>query len=212
MNWRICFLVIATLCLALPTLADTAADQPAQSGGDESLVPYWPIQISGGTCIYGDGVYTAIQAGHYAIPPFTWGGTFIAYEVDGDWVASPTTDSTRIKFKVDKRWASTAPSATLSLSYLEYSVVAPFDTSYVTYQLTVPICDVMCGDLDNDGTVSMGDITVMNDHLFISLTPLAHRQAGNMDGSQDGLVTMGDLTRLINYLFITLDPDELNCR
>ena len=212
MLFRLFLLTLATLCLALPTMADTATDQTSPSDSDESLAPYWPIQWSGGSCVYGGGIYTAIQAGNYAIPPFTWGGAFIQYNVDGSWVTRPTTDSTRVKFMVDKRFASTAPSATLSLSYLEYSIMPPYDTTYVTYELTIPICQVMCGDLNNNDLVTMADLTILNDHLFISLTPLTYRQAGNVDGSQDGLVTMGDMTRLIDYLFISLDPDLLNCR
>jgi hypothetical protein len=52
----------------------------------------------------------------------------------------------------------------------------------------------------------MGDLTVMIDNLFITLTPLICPEAGNVDLSTDGLVTMGDLTVMIDNLFITLTP------
>jgi hypothetical protein len=61
-------------------------------------------------------------------------------------------------------------------------------------------------DMSPDMLVTMGDLTVLIDHLFITLTPLACPDAGNMDLSSDGLVTMGDLTVLIDHLFITLTP------
>ncbi len=60
------------------------------------------------------------------------------------------------------------------------------------------------GDLDQSGDVTMGDLTLMIDHLFISLDPLNPDFAGDLDGSCD--CTMGDLTILIDHLFISLSP------
>ncbi len=64
------------------------------------------------------------------------------------------------------------------------------------------------GNVDGspDNLVTMGDLTVLIDHLFISLGPLACVTEGNVDMSGDGLVTMGDLTVLIDHLFISLNP------
>jgi len=64
------------------------------------------------------------------------------------------------------------------------------------------------GNLDGspDGLVGMGDLTVLIDHLFITLTPLLCPEAGNLDLSLDNLVGMGDLTVMIDHLFITLNP------
>ncbi len=66
----------------------------------------------------------------------------------------------------------------------------------------------MLGNVDGGGDclVTMGDLTIMIDHLFISLEPIGCPQNGNVDLSPDGLVTMGDLTVLIDHLFISLDP------
>ncbi len=60
------------------------------------------------------------------------------------------------------------------------------------------------GDMDYDHMSSMGDLTLMIDHLFISLTPLDPMITGDLDG--DCTVTMGDLTILIDHLFISLNP------
>ncbi len=64
------------------------------------------------------------------------------------------------------------------------------------------------GNVDGsvDNLVTMGDLTVLIDHLFISLEPLACIDEGNVDLSADDLVTMGDLTVLIDHLFIDLNP------
>jgi hypothetical protein len=61
-------------------------------------------------------------------------------------------------------------------------------------------------DMSADNLVTMGDLTVLIDHLFISLAALTCPVAGNVDLSVDGLVTMSDLTVLIDNLFITLSP------
>ncbi len=70
----------------------------------------------------------------------------------------------------------------------------------------------VCGDIDGslDGLVTMGDLTLLIDHLFIGLEPLRWPSIGNVDGSADGLVTIGDLTKLIDHLFISLD--DLACQ
>ncbi len=64
------------------------------------------------------------------------------------------------------------------------------------------------GNVDGspDNQVTMGDLTVLIDHLFISLAPLVCPEEGNVDMSLDGQVTMGDLTVLIDHLFISLAP------
>ncbi len=69
-------------------------------------------------------------------------------------------------------------------------------------------CCETLGNVDSspDGLVTMGDLTVLIDHLFISLASLTCAQEGNVDLSPDGLVTMGDLTVLIDHLFISLGP------
>ncbi len=64
------------------------------------------------------------------------------------------------------------------------------------------------GNVDGspDNRVTIGDLTVLIDHLFISLVPLQCVDEGNIDMSPDGQVTMSDLTVLIDHLFISLDP------
>ncbi len=63
------------------------------------------------------------------------------------------------------------------------------------------------------GIVDMGDLTVLIDHLFISLDPLCCTAEGDVDlsgqpdpESNPACVDMGDLTVLIDHLFISLAP------
>ncbi len=64
------------------------------------------------------------------------------------------------------------------------------------------------GNVDGslDFQVTMSDLTVLIDHLFISLSPLDCVDEGNLDGDILGEVTMSDLTVLIDHLFISLNP------
>ncbi|MBD3258173.1 hypothetical protein GF377_07045 [candidate division GN15 bacterium] len=69
------------------------------------------------------------------------------------------------------------------------------------------------GNVDGspDQAVTLGDLTTLIDHLFISLGPLACVAEGDLDQSggsnpQPGDVTLGDLTIMIDHLFISLQP------
>ncbi len=61
-------------------------------------------------------------------------------------------------------------------------------------------------DASPDGQVTMADLTVLIDHLFISLAPVVCVDEANVDMSPDDGVTMADLTVLIDHLFISLNP------
>ncbi len=63
--------------------------------------------------------------------------------------------------------------------------------------------NVDCGESE---IVDMGDLTVLIDHLFISLAPLCCPTEADCDGSGGLPIDMGDLTALIDHLFISLDP------
>ena len=69
-------------------------------------------------------------------------------------------------------------------------------------------CIGMRGNIDNspDDAVSLGDLTALIDHMFITLSPLACPEEGNLDLSADGEASLADLTRLIDFLFISFDP------
>ena len=56
------------------------------------------------------------------------------------------------------------------------------------------------GDLDHSGTIDIVDITVLLDHLFISMRPLEHPELADVD-TRPG-VSIGDVFVLINYLFL----------
>ncbi len=60
------------------------------------------------------------------------------------------------------------------------------------------------GDLDGDHEVTMGDLTMLIDHLFISFEPIEPPRIADLDG--DCNATMGDLTLLIDHLFISFAP------
>ena len=74
-------------------------------------------------------------------------------------------------------------------------------------------CESCCqgdaiGNIDGspDDAVSLGDLSALVDHLFISLSPVICVEEANVDMSPDGQITLGDLTRLIDFLFVSLTP------
>jgi hypothetical protein len=94
-----------------------------------------------------------------------------------------------------------------SLSISSNDAVQPTVTLPVTMTVAASCCEQM-GNVNRsaDMLVTMDDLTVMIDYLFITLTPLTCPVEGNVNLSADGLVTMDDLTIMIDYLFITLTP------
>ncbi len=75
----------------------------------------------------------------------------------------------------------------------------------VTLTVANGCCVGITGNVDCDGaqSIDMGDLTILIDHLFISLAPLCCEAEANVDVS--GGVDMGDLTKLIDHLFISLE-------
>ena len=68
-------------------------------------------------------------------------------------------------------------------------------------------------DVDPLDDVSLGDLTVMIDHLFVSFADLECWEEANLDASQPegpASVSLGDLTVLIDILFVTF-ADPLPC-
>ncbi len=59
-------------------------------------------------------------------------------------------------------------------------------------------------DCDPAGEATMSDLTVLIDHLFITLDPICCPNAADLDGEAG--ITMSDLTVFIDHLFISLDP------
>ncbi len=79
-----------------------------------------------------------------------------------------------------------------------------FTSGRVGYVASCCVGNVGNVDCGVDDQVTMADLTVLIDHLFISLDPLCCLPEADLDHTFD--VTMSDLTVLIDHLFISLDP------
>ena len=66
-------------------------------------------------------------------------------------------------------------------------------------------CEGMTGNVDCDAgdNVSLGDLAVLIDKLFISFAELPCEAEADMDAQQDGSISLGDLTVLIDHLFVS---------
>jgi hypothetical protein len=66
------------------------------------------------------------------------------------------------------------------------------------------------GDCNNDGNVDIGDVTALNDHLFLTFEPLFPTTLLG-DVNCDGYVDIGDQTTLVNHLMVTFEPLAIPC-
>lgn len=62
---------------------------------------------------------------------------------------------------------------------------------------------------DHTGDITIGDVSTLIDHLFISRQALCCYTAANVNGSADNAITVGDASALIDYLFITNTPPAM---
>lgn len=69
-----------------------------------------------------------------------------------------------------------------------------------------PCCVGRAGnvDMDPNDIIDIADMTVLIDHLFISLAPLECPEEANIDGDPNGVIELADLSFLIDHLFISL--------
>lgn len=93
--------------------------------------------------------------------------------------------------------------------YVQMVDIAVLDTDsiqLVSGHLTVD--PWKCGDVNGDTEVTIGDVSMLIDNLFITLTPIVPIERGNTNCSTEQPVelTIGDVSALIDRLFITLNP------
>lgn len=65
------------------------------------------------------------------------------------------------------------------------------------------------GDCNHNHDVSLGDISLLIDHLFINGTPIIPAKTGDVNFTCD--ITLGDISRLVDYLFITGTEPGVGC-
>lgn len=97
-------------------------------------------------------------------------------------------------------------SLTFTHEYYEDTTITGFgnpgDTTTLNVSL-IEICPYLAGDLNDDEGVDIADLTILIDHLFISLDPITDPLAANVDGSDDEVIDISDLTYLITFLFLS---------
>ena len=151
--------------------------------------PIWDINdtwIEGGLGMcYGIGGYTTTEDGY--IDELLWGFT-------GD--ATPTQIT----------WDYTAPSNGYHLFY-------GYNNNKLSWinggQFVIPGPAYVRGDVDNDGEVTIGDVTTLIDHLLTGNFDDADGfSSDNSDADADGEITIGDVTTLIDFLLTGVWPAE----
>jgi hypothetical protein len=54
--------------------------------------------------------------------------------------------------------------------------------------------------------VTLSDITVLIDRVYISKQALCCEENGNVNGSVDGKLTLSDITNLIDHVYVSKGP------
>ena len=69
-------------------------------------------------------------------------------------------------------------------------------------------CVGLTGNVNGDpmDDVTLTDLTVLVNHLFVTFDPLTCPEEANASGDPQGDITLTDLTALVNNLFVTFDP------
>ncbi|MEW5795913.1 MAG: hypothetical protein AB1772_06085 [Candidatus Zixiibacteriota bacterium] len=87
--------------------------------------------------------------------------------------------------------------------------VAKLDSTQVKlFDGQIEVLNYICGDVNHSGDLTIGDITMLIDHLFITGVEIVPIEAGNVNCSTEIPVelSIGDVTVLIDRLFITQTP------
>jgi hypothetical protein len=76
------------------------------------------------------------------------------------------------------------------------------------YNGSLEVLQYRCGDVNKSGTLTIGDVSMLIDHLFISGVPIDPLTLGNVNCSDEDpmRLTIGDVSALIDRLFISLTP------
>jgi len=87
------------------------------------------------------------------------------------------------------------------------------DFIYTTSQSVDPAapplcCSGMTGNVNNDpqGDVTLTDLTLLVNHLFVTFETLPCPAEANTSGDTNCDLTLTDLTALVNHLFVTFEP------
>jgi hypothetical protein len=67
----------------------------------------------------------------------------------------------------------------------------------------------LCGDVNADGAVNLGDITYLINHVYMGGDPPQPPESGNVNSSPDGVINLADITCLIGNVY--LDRPALRC-
>jgi hypothetical protein len=141
-------------------------------------------------------------------PEFLWGRSFDADPGDTVWHRLELSRDSAFAFAQEYDSLSdnriTLPDSLLFNTEYWWRVIG-FDTdSNEVPSVVVPLYTWTLGDIDRSHAVSLGDLTLLIDHLFISFDPIEPPRVGDITG--DCEISLGDLTLLIDHLFISFNP------
>jgi len=90
--------------------------------------------------------------------------------------------------------------------FIDTVEIAVLDSTQVKlYNGSITVLNYICGDCNGNGEITIGDISLLIDHLFISGAPIEPKERCNTNCSteQPVVLTISDISVLIDRLFIT---------
>jgi hypothetical protein len=85
-----------------------------------------------------------------------------------------------------------------SYIYVNLASSSPQDYDLENNEISEFLHSCVCGDVDGNGSINVGDLSYLVDYLFFSGPPPPVMEAANVDG--EGGVNVADLTYLVDYL------------
>lgn len=101
-----------------------------------------------------------------------------------------------------------------AVTELESGTITPPDTAYGYGRVDAyrAILSLARGDMNADGHINLGDITILQDYIYIHSTePFPDVRLANCDCSSDGKANLADLTTLIDYVYVNHTPLPVPC-
>lgn len=175
----------------------TALDAAAQPVGQLILLDTLHTQYS--AAVNGRQYVKHTLTGTYAATPNQAPGWTLA------WVA-PTSDAGPVTFHATGNAAN--GDGTSAGDYI-YSTSTPLPSAD-----PFPCCVGLTGNVDDDPLelVTLADITLLVNHVFVTFEPLPCPAEANTSGDPEGTLNLTDITRLINALYIAPFPATAPCR
>jgi hypothetical protein len=151
-------------------------------------------------------------------PDVPYADTIEVYEGSGDYAFLVVDGALPSDFSINHEGiisGQTGDTGTFTFRIHAYdSVSHESDEADFTIYIGSDCCGLYTGgftgntNCDEDGQITLSDITRLIDRAYISKEPLCCEANGNTNGSEDDKITLSDISRLIDQIYISKELTE----